>query len=292
MATATALETLRNPVQRFVRAAGSQARGRSRAFLTGSGPVEVGLRRATSLDPLALYGPIRRDRWLAAGARVAQMREVSTWLLGDWFAAGTRMYGDLANPKIRRAIQHATKYDVHTLANYAAVAVRFESSRRRENLRFGHHEAVAAFCVREQERWLDLAERERLSVRRLREWIRAVKGTGRFNPFTGRTDAEIRDWHAFVLFLIDTCGFHVEDAANHLFWLLNRFSTVAEWLGEEGIKFRALYGWKNPPATTLDSWQRFRALNATRRTAEIVGDLEHRARTAPRLERSNRTDEE
>src|SRR3982750_461694 len=98
--------------------------------------------------------------------------------------------------------------------------------------------------------------------------------------------------YAFALFLIDKSGWSVDSAAHHLLWLLARFSTVSEWLGNEGAEFRAAYRWKNPPASTLTSWEQFNALNETRTTAQIVADLDHRARVERRLEGSISSEED
>jgi hypothetical protein len=55
------------------------------------------------------------------------------------------------------------------------VASRFEISRRRENLSWSHHEAIASLDPEEQERWLDHANQGRLSVADLRLELRAAR---------------------------------------------------------------------------------------------------------------------
>jgi hypothetical protein len=57
--------------------------------------------------------------------------------------------------------------------NMVYVASRFEISRRRENLSWSHHAALAALEPTQQDHWLDLAEENRLSVRCLRIELRA-----------------------------------------------------------------------------------------------------------------------
>jgi hypothetical protein len=52
------------------------------------------------------------------------------------------------------------------------VASRFEISRRRENLSWSHHAELAAYEPVQQERWLDHAESNRLSVLALRQALR------------------------------------------------------------------------------------------------------------------------
>jgi hypothetical protein len=56
--------------------------------------------------------------------------------------------------------------------NMAYVTSRFEPARRRESLSFSHHAELAALCREEQDRWLERATLERLSVRALRAELR------------------------------------------------------------------------------------------------------------------------
>jgi hypothetical protein len=115
---------------------------------------------ATSWSPrvaLTLAGWVRQGRCLGSIARA------SGWWIGDWIRYGNARYGEKYGAAAR-----VTGYDVQTLMNMAYVASKFEISRRREKLSFSHHAELAALPADEQERWLDQAERERLSLRRLR----------------------------------------------------------------------------------------------------------------------------
>src|SRR5262249_41792955 len=64
-----------------------------------------------------------------------------------------------------------TGYDYQTLANDKTVARSIQLSRRRENLSWSHHEAVASLPEPEQDRLLDEAEREELTMRQLRQRV-------------------------------------------------------------------------------------------------------------------------
>lgn len=55
------------------------------------------------------------------------------------------------------------------------VSSRFEFCRRRKNLPFSHHEAVTSLEPHEQDRLLDMAERQKMSVKTLREAVRGYK---------------------------------------------------------------------------------------------------------------------
>jgi hypothetical protein len=61
----------------------------------------------------------------------------------------------------------------------ASISGAFEPSRRRDDLTWSHHVAVAALPEEEQERWLDRAAAEGLSVADLRTELRAAPKQGR-----------------------------------------------------------------------------------------------------------------
>ena len=54
--------------------------------------------------------------------------------------------------------------NAYSVKNFGWVAKHVETSRRRDVLTFGHHEAVAALPAAQQKHWLERAARERLSV--------------------------------------------------------------------------------------------------------------------------------
>jgi hypothetical protein len=118
----------------------------------------------TSWRPIAeLELPV----WAEAGRRLGAIGRGVGWWIGDWLRYGNRRFGE----RYARA-KRITGYDVQTLMNMAYVASRFEPTRRRESLSFSHHAELAAFAQPAQDRWLDRAEGERLSVRCLREELR------------------------------------------------------------------------------------------------------------------------
>jgi hypothetical protein len=62
--------------------------------------------------------------------------------------------------------------------NMVYVASRFEVSRRREKLSFGHHAELASLPRPDQERWLERAQAEKLPVHVLRRELRHDGGSG------------------------------------------------------------------------------------------------------------------
>lgn len=89
------------------------------------------------------------------------------WWIGDWLNRMPRAWGTTYE-----AVAERTGRDVATLYNYANVSRKIDFSLRNENLSFSHHMAVAMLAHQEQRYWLELAEREGLSVRKLREAIK------------------------------------------------------------------------------------------------------------------------
>lgn len=119
---------------------------------------------ATSWAPVS---DLELPAWTEAGRRLGAIGRGVGWWIGDWLFYGNRRFGE----RYVRAKQ-ITGYDVQTLMNMAYVASRFEPSRRWESLSFSHHAELAALDPESQDRWLARAERDRLSVRCLREELR------------------------------------------------------------------------------------------------------------------------
>jgi hypothetical protein len=115
--------------------------------------------------------------WAAQGHRLGVIGRAAGWWVADWLCYGNERFGD----RYARAAR-ITGYDVQTLMNMVCVASSIEPSRRRENLSFSHHAEVAALPPDEQDRWLDRAIRDRLSVRCLREEIRRERRSRRGLP--------------------------------------------------------------------------------------------------------------
>jgi hypothetical protein len=139
---------------------------------------EPGNRSPVSISPVA-WVPNREiefPEWAEAGRRLGAMGRCGQWGLGDWIKYGNSKFGQ----RYTRAAR-ITGYDVQTLMNMVYVASKFEISRRRENLSWSHHETVASLEADEQDRWLDLATSQSLSVADLRVELRssrrAVKST-------------------------------------------------------------------------------------------------------------------
>lgn len=111
---------------------------------------------AISKTGLQVTRALTWDEWVAVGRRVDEVDVAIQWIIGDWINYGDKQYGEV----YAQAVEF-TRYDYHTLANFAYVSRAFEFSRRRENLTFSHHAAVAGLMhdmPQKAELLLDAAE--------------------------------------------------------------------------------------------------------------------------------------
>src|SRR5262249_39478449 len=91
-------------------------------------------------------------------------------------------YGQAAYAGRYREAVERTGLDYQTLRNYAWVAGRFELSRRREALSFGHHAEVAALPGPEQDFWLRKAEEVGWPVMPMRREVRGGRAESGEGP--------------------------------------------------------------------------------------------------------------
>jgi hypothetical protein len=122
----------------------------------------------TTRTSLRLSEQLSIDSWQRVGQQISLIHNSSTWWLGDWLIYGESKYPD----RYRRALTDSF-LDYQTLRNYAWVTRRFVANRRRSGLSFQHHAEVASLKEAEQDRWLDMAERNGWSKSRLRRELRS-----------------------------------------------------------------------------------------------------------------------
>lgn len=128
-------------------------------------------------QPAVVWQPrrdIARHEWLMVGKRLGGISRCNQWWLGDWVRYGAEKWGE----KYTQAAK-ITGYDPRSLANMAYIAAAFKSSRRRDDLTWSHHVAVAALPEADQEAWLDRSVSEGFSVADLRTELRAAPKKGR-----------------------------------------------------------------------------------------------------------------
>jgi hypothetical protein len=118
------------------------------------------------------------EEWARLGAKLATYSNATSWWLGDWLVFGRVHYG---LSRYRAAVS-GTGLEYKTLRNYAMVARRFESARRRDDLSFQHHAEVCGLSDEAQDFWLDLAVKHHWSKRELRRNVRAAASMAQTKP--------------------------------------------------------------------------------------------------------------
>lgn len=136
-----------------------------------------------SRSGLLIPARIPLHSWEAVGKQIFSVAESSVWWLADWLAYGEHAFQD----RYLEAIK-STHLNYQTLRNYVWVARRFELSRRRDTLTFGHHAELAALDRPEQDYWLRKAEELGWSRNQLRREVRASLRERDFTITTGNTD--------------------------------------------------------------------------------------------------------
>ncbi len=106
------------------------------------------------------------DDWCALGQRLCATAKGINWWIGDWWNSGMR-YGERA----AMAAEGIFGLSYKSLSQYGGIARKFESSRRLENLSFGHHAEVAALPREEADALLVRALSDDLSTRELRSAV-------------------------------------------------------------------------------------------------------------------------
>jgi len=123
------------------------------------------------------------EDWDAVGFALSRIRDSMGFALGDWLLFGEAAYGE-------RYTQAAaiTRRSYSGLANLRYVSRHVVRSRRREELSWSHHAAVASLEPDEQVEWLDRAEEGGWSVDLLASMLRDAR---EFSPRGEKSEAEV-----------------------------------------------------------------------------------------------------
>lgn len=106
-----------------------------------------------------------KEVWLDQGRQLRERYHpgAAQWAIGDWLNRADSRWGEMYSPAAK-----VLGRSEGTLRNCKSVAAKFDLSRRRDDLSFAHHAAVAKLRHAKQDRLLDQAAAERLSVPKLR----------------------------------------------------------------------------------------------------------------------------
>lgn len=107
------------------------------------------------------------EEWDALGQKLAPLGRSIGFIIGDWINYGEKRYGKMYEEALER-----TKLSYHTLRHYSYVSRKVELCLRKHNLDYTLHEVVAKLKTNEdKQHWLKMAEKHKLTVRRLRKSI-------------------------------------------------------------------------------------------------------------------------
>ena len=114
---------------------------------------------------------ISGKEYLKVGDFLKRLDGAIQFWVGDWYLrayADARFFGGTA---YSASLIFPKRY----VQNIAYVCKRIESSRRREDVSFSHHQVVAPLKPKEQDFWLEKAAKEDISVMKLRRDIKRAK---------------------------------------------------------------------------------------------------------------------
>lgn len=117
-----------------------------------------------------ISGKLTFEEWKAAGELFGQTDRSRNWWIGDWLTVCESSWGD----KYRLAVD-ITGLTPDALSNIASVCSKVQLPFRNGNLSFSHHVVVAPEIPEMQDRWLKQAEKDNLSVIKLRRLIAEEK---------------------------------------------------------------------------------------------------------------------
>lgn len=103
------------------------------------------------------------EDWQTAFRQLSTMQGALAWWIGDALNFGENRFGE----KYAQAVD-ATGYKESWLRNCCWVASKVDLSLRSDNLSFAHHQLVAPLELPAQKKWIEAAEKHRLTVRALR----------------------------------------------------------------------------------------------------------------------------
>lgn len=126
---------------------------------------------------LELDESISDEDFVKIGITLWKMKGAVLFWLGDWCL----FYKDPSSSLRGAGSLVSAVYSIRTVKNAVWVCHKIEPSRRRENLSFGHHQVVAPLPPEDQDKWLEIAEWNRYSVKLLRNEIKRAKVESKTN---------------------------------------------------------------------------------------------------------------
>lgn len=171
------------------------------------------------------------DEYVSVGKDIACAEAATQWWIGDWYNQGYA-YGE------HEAACIAAGIDYSNARKCATVCKSFELLRRRNNVSFSHHQALASLPEDQQEFWLDKCEKEHIPRASLREFLSGRTPTG--NKIT-----TLNEWAINVMApmtLINSKDFFGNEKSEQIAdALLNVICSISQrFPGEEARQYRRM----------------------------------------------------
>lgn len=137
---------------------------------------------------LHFNGKVDEDEYAIFGETLLQINTAYQWIVGDYL-----VYGVDNNYGMAQEFAEKLGREPKTISNWVSVCRQITFSRRREDLSYGHHDAVASLSAEEQDYWLEKASvgngedgknHKPWSVKKLRGEIAKSQGAMQESPAT------------------------------------------------------------------------------------------------------------
>lgn len=129
------------------------------------GSIRVGSSLLTHTG-ISFPADLSEDEWQRVGKALFGINSAMQWWLGDWLNAYRPGWGAMYDEAAE-----LTGLTKDTLSNVASVCAKVQLPFRNGNLSFTHHTAVSSLTPEQQIEYLAAAERDKLSVSKLRRLI-------------------------------------------------------------------------------------------------------------------------
>lgn len=198
---------------------------------------------------LEIIGEPTFEQWLEVGQFIRKAKGAVHFWIGDWIRYGEGKWGE----RYKQAIEE-TGFDYGTLRNDKWVASQIPAERRKSELSFDHHYAVANLDEEEQTELLDKAAEEKIPTKQFRKVVEQNNNLSRRHDNQQKAESiqqaesvqqvanaagivkTIKDQAVVLIANIDECKFD-ELPAPVLADLLKSLDKVRDRIAEVEIKY-------------------------------------------------------
>jgi N6-adenosine-specific RNA methylase IME4 len=222
-----------------------------------------------SATGLTFTQDVSYDEWSAIGERLQFIGKAVQFWIGDWVRYGEHRFGE----KYTQAVE-LTGYEQGAIQNMVWVAENVDSSLRSEELSFSHHKEVASLKPAAQEALLQLAEDKELTVRELRDEVRAFKRVEQMQTAKPLPDGKYRVIYADPPWLYGDKLIDGYGAAEHHYPSMSIDELCAMPIAELAADEAVLFLWVTSPMLE-ESFTVIRAWNFAYKASFVWDKVKH-----------------